>query len=137
MSKTGNSKYFPQNTSVFIPEIKAEAELFWQTKNANHLLENYRDNISHFGKEHDLKFNDFPKLLRGNVSFGEEKNRKTKYAIAFNQANGKYYYIAFTIEKRFRKYFILIVTAYATKKSHHIKEQQEVEEFAKRVYKGL
>lgn len=52
MTKTGNSKYYPQSASVYVAEIKEKAEIFWQTVNANHLLENYSDKISQWGKDH-------------------------------------------------------------------------------------
>lgn len=87
--KTGNSKYYPKNTTVYITGLGKRAELFWQTSNANHLLENYVDRISHWGKDHDLKFNDFKSLLSGNTRIKIYKDNKG-YAIAYDSTKKNY-----------------------------------------------
>lgn len=132
MRKSGHSKFYPQNTSVLIVEKGIKAELFWQTVNANHILENYVSNVTNFDKDHDLKFNDFSKLLKGNVffKFGDRRN----YAICYDRSKGTYYYIAFVLEKRFNHWFILIITAYATKSSHYIKEYEQFQEIVRKRY---
>lgn len=128
MSKTGNSKYYPKNTSVYIPDIKERAEIFWQTVNANHLLENYNDKISQWGKDHDLKFNDFKNLLSGNTVMSRTKGDNF-IAVAYD-SNKKDY----TLIKRFQQTFIIIITAYATKDSNHIKAYKDYEAETRRKY---
>lgn len=88
---TGISRYYPKNTSVYISKIKEKAEIFWQTVNANHLLENYTDIISQWGKDHDLKFNDFKNLLSGNTVMDIIKDN-LYLAVAYDSTKGNYYY---------------------------------------------
>lgn len=133
MAKTGNSKYYPQNTSVLIPDLEKRAELFWQTVNANHLLENYVDKITHWGKDHDLKFNDFKKLLSGNTYFKIEKSTKG-YAIAYDASKKNYYFVKFVLHERFKKLFVIIVTAYATKYSQHLKEYNDYQKWVEQKF---
>lgn len=133
MGKSGNSKYYPQNTSVFIPDIKGKAEIFWQTVNANHLLENYNDRISQWGKDHDLKFNDFKNLLSGNTVMTRIKG-DTFIAVAYDNSKKNYYFIKFALNKRFQQTFIIIITAYATKDSHHIQAYKDNEEELRRKF---
>lgn len=133
MAKTGNSKYYPQNTSVYISDIKGRAEIFWQTVNANHLLENYNDKISQWGKDHDLKFNDFKNLLSGNTVMSRIKE-ETYIAVAYDSNKKNYYFIKFALSKRFQQTFIIIITAYATKNSNHIKAYKDYEAETRRKY---
>lgn len=124
MAKTGNSKYYPQNTTVHIAAIKDRAEIFWQTVNANHLLENYTDKVSQFGKDHDLKFNDFKSLLSGNTVMKKQKE-DTYIAVAYDANKKNHYFVKFALSSRFKHTFIIIITAYATKDSHHIQTYKE------------
>lgn len=123
--KTGLSKYYPQNTSFETPFGKAE--IFWQTNNANHLLENYTDNITQFGKHHDLKFVDFKHLLQdANIHIIPSKYKKNIFeTIAYSHSKKRYYFIIFALEKRFKNLFAVIITAYATKKAEHINKYKE------------
>src|SRR5690606_17527197 len=95
---------------------------------SNHLLENYVDKITHWGKDHDLKFNDFKKLLSGNTYFKIEKNTKG-YAIAYDASKKNYYFVKFVLHERFKILFVIIVTAYATKYSQHLKEYNEYQKW--------
>lgn len=124
MAKSGNSKYYPQNTTVHIAAIKDRAEIFWQTVNANHLLENYTDKVSQFGKDHDLKFNDFKSLLSGNTLMKKQKG-DTYIAIAYDESKKNYYFVKFVLSSRFQRRFIIIITAYATKDSYYIQAYKD------------
>lgn len=133
MAKTGNSKYYPQNTSIYIPETKERAEIFWQTVNANHLLENYTDKVSQYGKDHDLKFNDFKNLLSGNTLM-KRKKENNYVAITYDERKKNYYFVKFVLTKRFRHTFIIIITAYATKDSYHIQAYKDYEKEVKQKF---
>jgi len=127
--KTGLSKYYPQNTTIMTP--KGKTEIFWQTKNANHLLESYTDRISQFNKDHDLKFSDFKDLFSNYiVVIRKIKNTTNKYyAISYLNNRKRYYFIIFALEKRFDHLFAVIITAYATKKAEHIRAYKEYKKY--------
>ncbi|MFC0182490.1 hypothetical protein SAMN04515674_101452 [Pseudarcicella hirudinis] len=122
-----------KNTTVLTAEGKAE--LFFQTVNCDHLLENYRTDVNKIGKErvHDVKFSDISQLLSGNVCFSEVPKSKNKFqAISFYR--GKYYVTFYYLDKRkdCETLFAVIISCYISHESHIIKKydtyKKEVEQ---------
>lgn len=108
-----------RNTTILTAQGKAE--LFFQTVNCDHILENYRMDASKFGKErvHDVKFSDISKLLSGNVCFDCVQKSKNKFqAISFHQ--GKYYVTYYYLDKRIDcdTLFAVIISCYISHESH-------------------
>ena len=115
----------PQNASFYISGI-GNVEIYWQTQNANHILDNYEDRSPIFGAQHDLKFNDISKILISrNVAIS--KGRSGTYeAVGHVNTTKRYYLIIFNVKIRFDQKFAVIKTAYATNQSHHIKKHKEI-----------
>ena len=82
----------PQNASFYVPDI-GKVEIYWQTQNANHILDNYKDRNPVFGAQHDLKFNDISKILISrNVAVFEGRGG-TYEAVGYVSTTKKYYLI--------------------------------------------
>ena len=115
----------PQNASFYVPDI-GKVEIYWQTQNANHILDNYKDRNPVFGAQHDLKFNDISKILISrNVAVFEGRGG-TYEAVGYVSTTKKYYLIIFVVRDRFNQKFAIIKTAYATNQSHHIKKYGKI-----------
>lgn len=93
------SNHLPKNTSIETP--LGRAELFWQTTNCVHFMQNYREDSSKTNpneKVHNLQFSDVSKMLSGNVAIDQVKKSDKYYAVSY--WNDRYYYTIFTIERR-------------------------------------
>ena len=135
------SNHLPKNTTIFLPPGSAaeRAEIFWQTMNCEHFMENYRVDLTRTNpkeKVHNLKFADVARMLSGNVIISPVPNSTRKYqAIAW--WNGKYYLTIFTLEHRPENYstlFAVIITTYTTYESRHITTYKQYIEAIRQKY---
>lgn len=133
------NKDYPKNTEVFIaiPDFdKKSSEIYWQTKYANHLLENYTLRDLAYSGDHDLKFNDLPKLLKSAAVRKSNRAPGRYEAIAFNSTTKRYYLIIFSPQKRFDHQFFVIITVRATKDQNHVSFYEDTEAYKRWQAKG-
>lgn len=128
------SNHLPRNTTIPLPlpldsEVE-RAELFWQTVNCDHFMENYRaDSTKINPKErvHNLRFADVARMLSGNVLVSPVPKSANKYqAISYWQQT--YYLTIFTLERRQENrstLFAVILSTYITYESRHITDYQQ------------
>jgi|GEM_PF-2217653 len=102
MKMSKKSNHIPRNTTIIVSGL--QAEIFWQTTNCDHFLENYRaDSTASTAKSrfYNLRFSQVAKMLSGNVYFGRVpklENSNKYYALSFY--NGLHYFTTFTLEPR-------------------------------------
>ena len=110
-----------KNTTIVTK--KGKAELFFQTKFADHILGNYQADLTkktQTKRHHDLKFSDIAHLLRGNVSLEPLDADETKWeAVSF--CRGRYHLTLFHLGQRddSATLFAFVVTSYATFEKHY------------------
>ena len=126
------SNHIPKNTTLYLPLGYAadRAEIFWQTVNCDHFMENYRADSAKTNPNeqvHNLKFADVARMLSGNVVIGPVPKSAHKYqAISNWQEN--YYLTIFTLEHRAENpltLFAVIITTYITYESRYIHQHQQ------------
>ena len=66
------SNHLPKNTTLYLPPGHGteRAEIFWQTANCDHFVENYRADLTKLTpaeQVHNLRFADVARMLSGNV----------------------------------------------------------------------
>ncbi len=126
-----------KDTTINTPYGKAE--LFFQTKFGDHIIENYRADLGQPDPKkryHDLKFSDIAKLLRGNISLEAIKGDETQYdCVSFYK--GRHYITFLHVAKRddSTTLFAFIVTSYATNEKRYIKRYQDFIEDIRQTYK--
>ena len=122
--KNHKSSHLPKNTTITTPLGKAE--LFWQTTNCNHFMQNYRDDSAKTKpgeKTHNLQFSDVSRMLSSNVVINPVKNSHKFYAISY--WNDRYYYTIFTLQRRTDApdaLFAVIITTYISYEARVINE---------------
>ncbi|MFD2938347.1 hypothetical protein [Spirosoma flavum] len=135
------SNHIPKNTTLYLPPgHKAErAELFWQTANCDHFMENYRADLAKSNPSeqvHNLKFADVARMLSGNVLITPVPKSVTKYqAISYWQET--YYLTIFTLEHRVENpstLFAVIITTYITHESRHLSAYQAYADKIRQLY---
>lgn len=137
------SNHLPKNTTIPLPlpfDSEAErAEIFWQTANCDHFMENYRaDSVKINAKErvHNLRFADVARMLSGNVLVSPVPKSLNKYqAISYWQEN--YYLTIFTLERRIENrsvLFAVILSTYITYESRHITDYQQFAQTTQQKY---
>ncbi|MFD2572216.1 hypothetical protein ACFSUS_16350 [Spirosoma soli] len=122
-----------KNTTINTPFGKAE--LFFQTKFADHVIENYRADLTKLDpakRHHDLKFSDIASLLRGNVSVQPIKGDETQF-----EARGRHYLTLFHVAKRDDSdtLFAFIVTSYVTNEKRYLERYQNYLEDLRKTYR--
>ncbi len=126
MSKKSNR--LPKNTTIRIYGI--HTEIFWQTANCDHFMDNYRTDTAKTAKSrfHNLRFNQVAQMLSGNVYVSrvpKSDNPNKYYALSYYQQH--YYFTTFTLESRTdtaRTLFAIIITSYITYEDRHIDQCQ-------------
>lgn len=137
------SNHIPKNTTIPLPipfdTGPERAEIFWQTANCDHLMENYRADLDKANQKeriHNLRFADVSRMLSGNVLVSSVPKSTKKYqAISFWQDN--YYLTIFTLERRIENrstLFAVIITTYITYESRHITEYQQFAQATQQKY---
>lgn len=125
------SNHLPKNTTLYLPpDYSADrAEIFWQTVNCDHFMENYRHDLTKANPSeqiHNLRFADVARMLSGNVLITPVHKSIHKYqALAYWQE--KYYLTIFTLERRADNsshLFAVIITTYITYESRHLTAYQ-------------
>jgi uncharacterized DUF497 family protein len=105
------------------------AEIFWQTKFADHLLENRRDDAkkpNYKERIHDLKFEEISMLLQQNHYLAPDNRKQGRFRI-ITKYRGKYYLIIYHLTKRKdlgNKLFAVIVTSYITYEAKNIRDYE-------------
>lgn len=121
------SNHLPKNTTLYLPpDYSADrAEIFWQTVNCDHFMENYRHDLTKANPSeqvHNLRFADVARMLSGNVLITPVPKSIHKYqALAYWQE--RYYLTIFTLERRAENpsyLFAVIITTYITYESRHL-----------------
>lgn len=125
------SNHLPKNTTLYLPpDYSADrAEIFWQTANCDHFMENYRADLTKVNPSeqiHNLRFADVARMLSGNVLITPVLKSTHKYqALAY--WHEKYYLTIFTLEHRAENpstLFAVIITTYITYESRHLTAYQ-------------
>lgn len=125
------SNHTPKNTTLYLPPGHGaeRAEIFWQTANCDHFMENYRtdlDKVNPSEQIHNLRFADVARMLSGNVLITPVPKSVNKYqAISYWQET--YYLTIFTLEHRTEStltLFAVIITTYITHESRHLTAYQ-------------
>ena len=125
------SNHLPKNTTIALPpgHPAERAEIYWQTVNCDHFMENYRADSAKANpneRVHNLRFADVARMLSGNVVIRPVPKSANKYqAIAYWHQN--YYLTIFTLERRTESssiLFAVILSTYITYESRHIAEHQ-------------
>ena len=117
-----------------------KAELFFQTKFGDHIIENYRTDLTIIDpkrRHHDLEFSDIATLLRGNVSMEPIRDNETQIeAVSFYR--GRHYLTLFHLAKRDDSdtLFAFIVTSYATNQKRYIDRYNTFIEQINRAFKN-
>ena len=116
----------PYNAKIKIGKI--EAEIFWQTTNCEHFLQNYQEEIelrrvSKNQRIHDLRFRDVANMLSKDVSLVSESIKKQK-KILISYYGNKYYQsiVSFQRRKNYKQLFAVIITCYICKNIFYINE---------------
>jgi len=119
----------PYNVKIKIGKI--EAEIFWQTTNCEHFLQNYQEEIelrkvSKNQRIHDLRFRDVANMLSKNVHLVHEPIKKTK-RILISYYGNKYYQsiVSFQRRKKYKLLFAVIISCYICKNIFYINEYKE------------
>ncbi|QIP14694.1 hypothetical protein G8759_19795 [Spirosoma aureum] len=134
------SSHLPKNTTFMLtPGLRAE--IFWQTTNCDHFMENYRADLdapTAKSRFHNLRFSQVSKMLSGNLYITQSpKSDDPNNYYAISSYGGKYYFTTFTIESRTDcpdTLFAVIITSYITYEDRHIKKHKAYVEELRRQF---